>query len=54
MAISVFTKTVQRILHKEGYSGYAAKKNLLFQKKIAKNDMDGAVCKKIVLLNGII
>jgi len=36
MAISVFTRTVQRILHKEGYSEYTAKKNLLFQKKITK------------------
>ena len=54
IAISVSTRTVQRILHKEDYSGHAVKKNLLFQKKIAKNDMDGAVCEKIVLLNRII
>lgn len=54
MAISVSTRTVQRILHKEGYSGHAAKKNLLFQKKITKNNMNGVVCEKIVLLNGII
>jgi len=54
IAISVSSRTVQRTLHKEGYSGHAAKKNLLFQRKIEKNDMDGAVCKKIGLLNGII
>ena len=51
IAISVFTRTVQKIFNKEDYSWYAAKKNLLFQKKIAKNNIDGAVFEKIVLLN---
>ena len=32
MNISVSSRTIQRTLHKEGYSGHAAKKNLLFQK----------------------
>src|SRR5437764_14097917 len=54
MAISVSSRTVQRALHKESYSGHAAKKNLLFQKKIEKNNMDGVVCEKTELLNGII
>ena len=54
MAISVSSRTVQRILHKKGYSGHAAKKNLLFQKKIEKNDMDSVVCEKTGLQNGII
>ena len=36
IAISVSTRTVQRILHKKGYSKYAAKKIFCFRKKSQK------------------
>jgi transposase len=36
MAISVSTRTVQKILHKEGYSRHAAKKTFCFRKKSQK------------------
>ena len=54
MNILVFSKKVQRTLYKEGYSEHVAKKKPFISKKIAKNYMNGAICKKIVLLNGII
>ena len=41
--ILVLSRTIQRTLHNKGYSGHAAKKSLLFQKKIEKKDMDGVV-----------
>ncbi|CAG8656401.1 4898_t:CDS:2 [Dentiscutata erythropus] len=41
--ISVSSSTVRRTLHQEGYSEHAAKKNLLFQRKIKKNDLVGVV-----------
>ena len=53
MNISVSSRTIQRTLYNKGYSGHAAKKSLLFQKKIEKKDMDGVVWEKIGIINGV-
>ena len=44
MEISVSNRTVQRTLHKMGYSGHAAKKKPLVSEKNRKNDLNGIVC----------
>ena len=49
---SVSSRTIQRVLHEEGYSGHAAKKKSFISEQNKKKDLVGVMQEKIGLING--